>query len=105
MTVGVGSGVRDVGMKETEWGGERSADGFRVGAERCDVVVSGVVGGNELFETGHDVVLVFGLGSKDCNVSGSVIDGDESLGVTSDGSSGEQLEVEEHAVANVGRWW
>jgi hypothetical protein len=27
------------------------------------------------------------------------------LGVTSDGSSGEQLEVEEHAVANVGRWW
>jgi len=65
VTVGVRSGVRDVGMKEAEWGGERSADGFRVGAECFDMVVSGVVGGDELFETGHDVVLVFGLGSKD----------------------------------------
>ncbi len=57
--------MRDVGMKETEWGGERSTDGFGVGAECFDMVVSGVVGGDELFETGHDVVLVFGLGSKD----------------------------------------
>ena len=65
VAVGVRSGVRDVGMKEAEWGGEGSANGFRVGAECFDVVASGVVGGNELFETGHDVVLVFGLGSKD----------------------------------------
>ncbi len=36
-----------------------------IGAECFDMVVSGVVGGNELFEAGHDVVLVFGLGSKD----------------------------------------
>ena len=53
MTVGVRSGVRDVGMKETEWSGEGSADGFRVGAECFDMVASGVVGGNELFETGN----------------------------------------------------
>jgi hypothetical protein len=26
--MGVRSGVRDVGVKETEWGGKRSADGF-----------------------------------------------------------------------------
>ncbi len=51
-------------------------------------MASGVLGGNELFEAGHDVVLVFGLGSKDCDVSGSVIDGNESLGVVTDGSSG-----------------
>ena len=28
VTMGVRSGVRDVGVKETEWGGKRSADGF-----------------------------------------------------------------------------
>jgi hypothetical protein len=58
--MGVRGGVRDVGMKETEWGSERSTDGFGVGAECFDMVASD----NELFETGHDVVLVFGLGSK-----------------------------------------
>ena len=39
VAVGVWSGVRDVGMKETEWGGERAADGFRIRAECCDMVV------------------------------------------------------------------
>jgi hypothetical protein len=28
-----------------------------------------------------------------------------SMGVAADGSSGELLEVEEHAFANVDRWW
>ena len=46
VAVGVRCGVRDVGVKETEGGGERAADGFRVRAECRDVVASGVVGGD-----------------------------------------------------------
>ena len=69
------------------------------------MVASGVVGGNEFFEAGHDVVLVFGLGSEDRDVSRAIIDGNEGLGVATDGSGGELLEVKEHAFADVGRWW
>ena len=50
VAVGVGGGVRDVGVKETEWGGEGAAVGFRVRAECCDMVASGVVGGDQFFE-------------------------------------------------------
>ena len=67
VAVGVRCGVRDVGVKETEEGGEGAADGFRVRAECRDVVASGVVGGDHLFEAGHDVVLVLGLGA--CTVT------------------------------------
>jgi len=63
VAVGIRSGVRDVGVKETEGSGERVADGFRVRAECLDMVASGVVGGDQLFEAGHDVVLVLGLGA------------------------------------------
>ncbi len=63
VAVGIRSGVRDVGVKETEGSGERAADGFRVRSECLDMVASGVVGGDQLFEEGHDVVLVLGLGA------------------------------------------
>ena len=55
--------VRDVSVKETKGGGERAADGFRVRAECRDVVASGVVGGDQLFEAGHEIVFVLGLGA------------------------------------------
>jgi hypothetical protein len=45
--------MSDVGMKETEWSGKRAADGVRVRAECCDMVVSGTVDGNQFFEAGH----------------------------------------------------
>jgi hypothetical protein len=69
------------------------------------MVASGVVRCNEFFEAGHDVVLVFGLGSEDRDVSRAIIDGNEGLGVATDGSGGELLEVKEHTFADVGRWW
>ena len=63
VAVGVRCGVHDVGVKETEGSGEGAADGFRVRAECSDMVTSGVVGGDQLFEAVHDVVLVLGLGA------------------------------------------
>ena len=55
VAVSVRCGVRDVSMKVTKGGGER--------AECRDVVASGVVGGDQLFEAGHDIVLVLELGA------------------------------------------
>ena len=47
------SGVCDVGVKETEWERQMASESEQ----------NGVVGGDQFFETGHDVVLVLGLGA------------------------------------------
>ena len=53
VVVGVWSGVCDVGVKETEWERQMASESEQ----------NGVIGGDQFFETGHDVVLVLGLGA------------------------------------------
>ncbi len=43
------------------------------------MVTSGVVGGDELFDGDHDVVMIFRLGSEDGQESGAVVDSDDGL--------------------------
>ena len=47
-------------------------------------MASGVVGGDELFEGDHHVVMVFRLGSEDSQEAGAVVDSDDGLSVTAD---------------------
>ena len=78
----------DMRTEETKGSSERSTDGFGVGAEGGDLVASGVVGGNELFEGNHHVVVNFRLGSEDSQEAGAVVDSDDGLGITADGRGG-----------------
>jgi hypothetical protein len=48
-------------------------------------------------------MMVFGLGSDDRGVTTVVVDEDESLSVFSNGWRREQLKVEEHLLADIGR--
>ena len=94
----------DMRTEESERSGEGSTDGFRVGAEGGDLVASGVVSGDELFEGDHHVMVIFGLGSENSQKSGAVVDGDDGLGIATDGRGGQKLEVEEYALADCGGW-
>jgi len=47
-------------------------------------VTSGVVGGDELFDGNHDVVMVFKLGSEDGQEAGAVVDSNDGLCVAAD---------------------
>ena len=104
VAMGVGGGMSDMRAEETERSGERSADGFGVRAEGGDLVASGVVSGDELFEGDHHVVVIFGPGSENSQKSGAVVDGDDGLGITTDGRGGQKLEVEEYALADCSGW-
>ena len=57
---------------------------FGVGEEGGDLVASGVVGGDELFEGSHHVVLIFRLGSEDSQEAGAVVESDDGLGIAAD---------------------
>ena len=47
-------------------------------------MTSGVVGGDELFDGSHDVMMIFRLGSEDGQEAGAVVDSDDGLSVTAD---------------------
>ena len=57
-------------------------------SESGDLVTSRVVGGDELFERNHHVVVIFRLGSEDSQEAGAVIDSDDGLGIAADGRGG-----------------
>ncbi len=59
VAMGVRGGMGDMRTEETKRSGERSTDGFGVGAEGGDLVTSGVVGGDELVEGNHHVVVIY----------------------------------------------
>ena len=63
-------------------------------------MASGVVGGDELLDGNHDVVMTFRLGSEDGQEAGVVVDSNDGLCIAADGRSGEELEVEEDALTN-----
>ena len=65
-------------------------------------MTSGVVGGDELFDGDHDVVMIFRLGSEDGQEAGAVVNSDDGLCIAANGRGGEELEVEEDALANGG---
>ncbi len=96
--------MSDMRTEETEGSGERSTDGFGVGAEGGDLMASGVVGGDELFEGNHHVVVIFRLGSEDSQEAGAVVDSDDGLGITADRRGGQKLEVEEDALTDCSGW-
>ena len=41
--------------------------------ELADNIPLSVIHGNELLDTGHDIILIFGLGSKDSEITTEVI--------------------------------
>ena len=51
-------------------------------------MASGVVGGDELFEGNHHVVVIFRLGSEDSQEAGAVVNSNDGLGITVDGRGG-----------------
>jgi hypothetical protein len=97
-------GVGDVSMEETEGRCEGFADSFRVGAEAGNIMTLGIVDGDQSADAIYDVVLAFGLGSKDSGEAGVVIDEGECFPVAPKGWFGQALEVEEDALPDVGGW-
>ena len=47
-------------------------------------MTSGVVGGDELFDGDHDVMMIFRLGSEDGQEAGAVVDSDDGLCIAAD---------------------
>jgi hypothetical protein len=60
-----------------------------------------VVSGDKYFEGVHDVMMILGLRPEDSNESGSIIGSYECLGITSDRWCGKELQIKEHALADL----
>ena len=65
-------------------------------------MASGVLGGDELLDGNHDVVMIFRLGSEDGQETGAVVDSYDGLCIAADGRGGEELEVKEDALTDGG---
>ena len=60
-------------VEESKGSSEGEADRFRVGTELTNNIPLSIVHGNELLDTGHDIILIFGLGSKNSEITTEVI--------------------------------
>ena len=75
----------NVRIKKAKRSGQREAGSFRVRIESEDLMTSGVVEGDELIETEHDIILIFRFRSKDRDESRAITDGNEYLSITTTG--------------------
>jgi len=65
------------------------------------MVSASVVSGDKDFEGIHDVMMVLGLRPEDGNEAGAIMGSYKCLGITTDRWRGKELQVKEHALADL----